>query len=173
MPPLPPTIAVKCKNCVAELQNANMKFCANCGSQIQASPQGNVSNTIPDMSEIKAKLKAPAIGMIVSSGINVLFFLFGLMWLGDQAELRSNLGVLRFLQLLCFVFILAFAFSIFGAVQMMNAKQHGIALTSAILNMLTILCGIPISVPFGIWAFIVLLKPEVKSAFASNSMRSA
>ena len=66
--------------------------------------------------------------------------------------------------------ILAFpvlAFSIYSALQMMNARKHGFAVTSAII---TILSGffpifILIGLPIGIWALIVLQKPEIKSAF--------
>ena len=129
-----------------------------------------MSNAISDMSAVRAKLKLPAIGIIVIAGINLALFLFGLMWLGDVPEFQSAPVFLRAMQTLCILFLLAFAFSIYGAVQMMNARKYGFAITSAIIIILTILCGFPLGFPFGIWALIVLLKPEIKSAFARNSM---
>jgi hypothetical protein len=56
--------------------------------------------------------------------------------------------------------------SIFGAVQMRNLQSYGMAMTGSILSMIPCLAPCCISgLPLGIWAIIVLNKPEVKSAF--------
>ena len=55
-----------------------------------------------------------------------------------------------------------------GGYMMMQGRSWGLALTAAILTMVPCLgpcCGL--FLPVGIWAVIVLMKPEVKRAFQS------
>ena len=54
----------------------------------------------------------------------------------------------------------------FGALRMKSAQSYGLAMTSSILAMIPCLspCCI-LGLPFGIWAIVVLTKPEVKAAF--------
>lgn len=154
-----------CQNCGTQLQEASGRFCASCGSQVvRPNPQGNVSDATSDVSVAKAKLKPPAIAIIVNAGIGLVtcLFVLNLPKAGDATALAVGNTLLT----------LAFpaqAFSIYSALQMMNARKHGFAITSAII---TILSGLQtlIGFPIGIWALIVLLKPEIKSAFARNSM---
>jgi hypothetical protein len=54
----------------------------------------------------------------------------------------------------------------FGGLKMKRLESHGLAVTASILAMLP--CTSPcciIGLPLGIWALVVLSKPEVKSAF--------
>jgi hypothetical protein len=53
-----------------------------------------------------------------------------------------------------------------GAWQMRQLKYYGLGMTSAVLAMLPCHICCLAGLPVGIWAFIVLLKPEVKSAFS-------
>ncbi len=53
-----------------------------------------------------------------------------------------------------------------GAVKMKNLQSYGLAMTASILAMIP--CVSPcclLGLPFGIWALVVLGRPEVKSAF--------
>jgi hypothetical protein len=55
---------------------------------------------------------------------------------------------------------------IIGAVKMKKLESYGLAMTSSILAMIP--CISPcclLGLPFGIWALVVLSKPEVKAAF--------
>jgi hypothetical protein len=55
---------------------------------------------------------------------------------------------------------------LYGALKMRKLENHGMALTSSILAMIP--CVSPccvIGLPIGIWALVVLTKPEVKNAF--------
>jgi hypothetical protein len=55
---------------------------------------------------------------------------------------------------------------IVGALKMRNLQSYGLAMTSSILAMIP--CVSPcclLGLPFGIWALVVLSKPEVKAAF--------
>jgi hypothetical protein len=74
---------------------------------------------------------------------------------------------MKLAQTLCILFFPTLAFSIYGALQMMNARKYGFAIASAIITILSG-CVVVIGFPIGIWALIVLLKPEIKSAFAGN-----
>jgi hypothetical protein len=55
---------------------------------------------------------------------------------------------------------------IFGAMQMRKLKMYGLAMTSSILGMIPCTGCCLVGLPIGIWALIILLKPEVKSAFS-------
>jgi hypothetical protein len=55
---------------------------------------------------------------------------------------------------------------IFGALQMMKLKSYGLAMTSSILGMLPCSFCCIVGLPIGVWSLIVLMKPEVKSAFS-------
>jgi hypothetical protein len=55
---------------------------------------------------------------------------------------------------------------LFGAIKMKRLENHGLAMAASILAMIPCLspCCL-LGLPLGIWALVVLLKPEVKSAF--------
>lgn len=55
---------------------------------------------------------------------------------------------------------------IMGALKMKNLQSYGFAMTAAIIAMIP--CCSPcclLGLPFGIWALVVMMKPEVKAAF--------
>ncbi len=56
---------------------------------------------------------------------------------------------------------------IYGAIQMKNLRNYRAAMTAAIISMIPMLgpCCI-LGIPFGIWALIVLMQPDVKAHFA-------
>lgn len=58
---------------------------------------------------------------------------------------------------------------IFGGIKMKKLQSYGLALTAAIIAMIPCIspCCI-LGLPFGIWALIVLMKPEVKAAFGTG-----
>lgn len=55
----------------------------------------------------------------------------------------------------------------YGGWKMKQLENHGLAVTSSILAIVpcTSPCCFLIGTPIGIWALVVLLKPEIKSAF--------
>lgn len=58
------------------------------------------------------------------------------------------------------------ALVLYGALKMMNLQQYGLAMAASIVAMLPcISLGCCIGLPVGIWSIVVLVKPEVKSAF--------
>jgi hypothetical protein len=65
-------------------------------------------------------------------------------------------GILGFL----FGFVIAF-----GGMKMRQLRGYGVAMAGAVLAMLPCTCCCIVGLPVGIWALIVLMKPEVKAAF--------
>ena len=123
-----------------------------------------------DVSVVGAKLKPPAIAIMISAGISLAVSLFRLMVLQDfPIYSEQQRLILRAVQTLSILSFPALAFSIYGALQMMNGRKHGFAITSAIITILSGFVAL-IGFPIGIWALVVLLKPETKSSFISNSV---
>jgi hypothetical protein len=62
--------------------------------------------------------------------------------------------------------ILVSGLILFGALKMRKLESYGLAMTASILAMIpcTSPCC-PVGLPIGIWALVVLSKPEVKNAF--------
>jgi hypothetical protein len=56
-------------------------------------------------------------------------------------------------------------FVLFGAIQMLRLRNHGVAAVASVVAMLPCQCCCLFGLPFGIWALVVLNKPEVKSQF--------
>ncbi|MBI3200798.1 MAG: hypothetical protein IT377_25935 [Polyangiaceae bacterium] len=122
----------------------------------------------------KSQVAGPAIALMIASGCACLFYLFAtvmvvfaggmsFMGTGDVGS-AAGMGVASLMYLfwalmsgLCFA----------GALRMKAMKNYGLAMTSAVVAVIpctTYVCCM-LMMPFGIWALIVLMKPEVKSAF--------
>ena len=56
-------------------------------------------------------------------------------------------------------------FVLFGAIKMMRLQSYGLVMAATIAAMLPCQCCCLFGLPFGIWALVVLNKPEVKSHF--------
>jgi hypothetical protein len=52
-----------------------------------------------------------------------------------------------------------------GAIQMLRLRSYGLAMASSIIAMLPCNGCCLLGLPFGIWAVVMLAKPEVKDAF--------
>jgi hypothetical protein len=86
----------------------------------------------------------------------------------EQAEMASkvasyvtNAGPAIYVTLL-----LVHGLILFGGIQMLRLRSYGLALASGILGVIP--CASPccvLGIPFGTWALIVLMRPEVKAAF--------
>ncbi len=121
------------------------------------------------------QLKGPAIGLMATAGIGAAFQLLGLvlnlMGVGMGALAQGNQDIPSMLSggigAVFSVIGLIMAVVVFmGASKMKNAESYGFAMAAAIIAMIPCLgpCCL-LGLPFGIWALIVLMKPEVKAAF--------
>lgn len=125
----------------------------------------------------------PAILMMVLASLTILSSLYSLAMGGQQAEQldklfndpnigRSLKDLRPFLEMasnrwLNLIPLLLSGLVMFGALQMRQVKAYGLSLTAAIITafpMCTTCCCL-FGMPIGIWAIVVLMKPEVKAAF--------
>lgn len=130
-----------------------------------------------DTSAAQSKVSGPAIGIIVVGALNILIALAALGYSLMQGNANPHSGNPEFDKmftmmsgpiniLLRGIEVLIGAFIIFGGIKMKKLEAYGLSMAAAIIAMLPCLssCCL-IGIPFGIWAIIVLNKPEVKSAF--------
>lgn len=130
--------------------------------------------------DILQKLKGPAIGLILAGSLNgaisLLTLISGLMRLSgmagdetvptDKAErFGYYVGTFGSYSIALLSLVVA-PLVIYGAVQMMNGKKYGLAKASAILSIIPLTsCCFIVGIPIGIWALVVLVKPEIKAFF--------
>ena len=128
---------------------------------------------------MQEKVNAPAIGLMVTAIIGMLFQLVNILLQilgvgmgalgGGQVEradqmmsmLSGGLGIVFGL-----IGLAIGAVILFGAMKMRKLESYGLSMAAAILAMIPCLspCCI-LGLPLGIWALIVLMKPEVKQSF--------
>jgi hypothetical protein len=129
-------------------------------------------------------VKLPAIFLMISAGLGIvgglgLLGLQGLLsspeqlsWLREEPEILERLkgvaessgGVAGYARSILAAVVSAAI--LFGALKMMRLQNYGWAMAAAILAVIP--CLSPcccLGIPFGIWALVVLSKPEVKAAF--------
>lgn len=129
----------------------------------------------------RSKVQAPAILLIVMGALGLIASLWGFMGhsadqygpLVNNSEVPEgmrNLGSFmanngRWLNL---PNILLSGLTLFGGLKMKELRAYPLALTAAIITLIpclgpnTCCC---IAIPVGIWALVVLMRPEVKGAF--------
>ncbi len=141
------------------------------------SPYGVPPAGGPPTGAARDALSGPAIGLIVTGALGIVFSLFsmvnGLLHRGEPLPAETPEQMRAFLEatqrggpLFNLVPLALSAFVIFGALKMKNVQRFGIAMAAAIVAMIP--CLSPcccIGLPIGIWALVVMNKPEVKSAF--------
>lgn len=119
------------------------------------------------------QVKTPAILMIVFAAISGLCFLFVgvLSLIGSAAPgsgaMKTQIATGVAGLLIYLVRAAVDGFVIFGAIKMMKLESRGLAMTAAILSVIPCFCSscYVLGIPWGIWALVVLNKPEVKAAF--------
>jgi hypothetical protein len=123
------------------------------------------------------RVKGPAIALMITAILGIICQAVGLAnhLLGagalpaqQQAQLPAFVGLLLgpLGTILCVVGILMGVVVLLGALKMKKLEGRALALTASILAMVPGLspCCV-LGLPFGIWALVVLSKPEVKTAF--------
>ena len=130
------------------------------------------------MTDVKAKLQWPAIGLIIVGALNILSALVLILGrivslvkgqqpvITDEDRRMGYMFAGIFFPIVSLISIAAAPVIIFGGVQMLKLRKYSLAVWAAILAVipLTSVCCIP-GIPIGIWALVVLRHPEVKAAF--------
>lgn len=130
------------------------------------------------------RLRAPATALIIAASLNamigLLALLGGLVRLSglsgseqlpsDEAERIGYVSSTVITYGISLLSLLLAPLIIYGAVQMMHGKKYKMARVAAIvaINPFTSCCFL-VSIPMGIWAMILLGKPEIKAVFASDA----
>ena len=130
----------------------------------------------PAGADAAERVKGPAIGLIVVAVLGALVQIVSLIFnlAGASILARSpmpkeawanmfsgTIGVVSGI-----IAILVSGLILFGALKMKNLESYGLAMAASIIAMIP--CFSPccvLGLPIGIWAVVVLSKPEVKSAF--------
>jgi len=142
-------------------------------------PAGATPPAVPPPVNVREMVKVPAILLMVAAAIGVVFcllmILLNLLSTGLSAVMGGGEGqVFNFLSggigiAFDILGIVLAGFIVYGAMQMKDLKNHTMALLAAIIVMVPFLspCCV-VGLPVGIWALVILVKPEVKAAFAQK-----
>jgi hypothetical protein len=127
----------------------------------------------PDVAE---RVKGPAIGLIVTAILGVVAQIASIIFnlAGTSIMARSGMPKEAMTNMLSgavgvvfnVIAILLSGLILFGAMKMKKLESYGLAMAASIIAMIP--CISPcclVGLPIGIWALVVLSKPEVKSAF--------
>ena len=136
-----------------------------------------VMRAIPASDPVGAELvNGPAVGLIVVAIIGVILQIISLVFnlagasflagsrMPNEAWANMFSGAVGVASSI--VGILVSGVILFGGMKMKKLESYGLAMTASIIAMIP--CFSPccvIGLPIGIWALVVLSKPEVKSAF--------
>lgn len=125
-------------------------------------------------------LKGPAIALIVSHGVGVLALLLSFAYnllvsigslampTGDGSEV-FGFFIGTFGMIFNCLALVATVVALVAAIMMLRMKSWGFSLTGAILSVIPCLNGCCLlSMPFGIWAIVILMKDETKAAFRAG-----
>ena len=159
------------------------EFAAELGGGVTGSAPFAAPPAFPSGGDREAALsavKGPAIALIVTASLGILYYLsnFVLVVSGTAATFQqippdAPDWVKSFIEnargpmaAVAGVFISALdGFVLYGAIKMLRLQNFGLAMAAAIIAMVPCQCCCLLGLPFGIWALVVLNKPEVKSQF--------
>jgi len=123
------------------------------------------------------RVRWPAIGLLLTGALGIVSLLGSLAWSFlapaemTQQQMREMPEFMRFLFSPAWlvgsslVDLAVCAIVILGGVQMLRLKSYGLAVASSVLAMIPCFACCCVGLPAGIWALVVLFKPEVKQAF--------
>ncbi len=142
-------------------------------------PRINPASYQPRVLAATDQVNGPAIGLMVTAILGFLATIVGTLWnlLAAGAGFRQpgmNAEMERFVGMFSgtmgvisgIIGFLVAGLILFGALKMKKCESYGWAMTASIIAMIP--CISPcclVGLPIGIWALVVLSKPEVKSAF--------
>jgi hypothetical protein len=135
-------------------------------------PQGG---TKPEVETIRRQVKAPAIGLVIVGALN--WVLFALFFMAYGLKLAGSMGLAPQIDVPAVVLLiplLAMAlngFIIYGALKVMRLERWGVGIVASVLAMIVAPANI-IGLPIGVWALVVLNRPDVRGVFKANRSRS-
>lgn len=145
-------------------------------------PYASPAEVTEDPDVTLKRLRVPAIGLLVLSGVTAIPGIFCLPVLPFLLVHRFIFGYLeRFsykadtLEIALAIPMIISNFAIFiGSWNMRRGRFYKLAYSAAVLSCIPFLsAGVYLGIPFGIWALIVLHRRDVKEAFARNAENQA
>lgn len=130
---------------------------------------------LPSRENVLRTVRPPAIALVVFAVITELMALVGLVWsmvaeASFQDAIASQPEIVRSLNLVLTIAVLVLMpVVLVGGLKMLKLQSHGLALAAAIIALLPLSCCCVIGVPLGVWALVVLLRADVKAAFAAQA----
>jgi hypothetical protein len=130
--------------------------------------------------QARQQVSGPSLGLLITGVVGAAFALLTIMgagwasvagfanrWADDMPSWYEEIFEGVFAMGGAFVELLVAAFIIYAALKMKDLKQWGLAVAASILAMLPCIspCCV-IGLPIGIWCLVILMRPEVKDAFA-------
>lgn len=116
------------------------------------------------------RLKVPAFGLLVSSALDALAILVLLLvgvWAPGSEFDGLSIRTLVF-SLVGIASLVHGAVLALGAAKMFHLQSYRTAVTAAVVAILPFGASSPISLPFGIWALVILAKGDVQDAFSDQ-----
>lgn len=138
-----------------------------------------MNDSMPPAGNVQSQLNGPAMGLIIAGALGLLsqiilllihFGVFALNLPFAGSSMSSGLSMLSgTIGLALRVMGIAVnLFVIYGAMQMRSLKNYNLAIGAAIAAIIPCFSSCPccfLGIGFGVWAIIILVKPEVKAAF--------
>jgi serine/threonine protein kinase len=129
--------------------------------------------TKSELDTIRQNLRRPADGLIIAGGINILCIIPFTLLTGSMILTNSRLlpqaGLDAKVAALSLLVTCMGAVIVYGVMKMKELESYRWAVISTVLAMLPVSPGCVLGVPFGIWALSVLLRKEVRTAFAART----
>jgi hypothetical protein len=129
----------------------------------------------PPSGDPATMVKAPAIAMLITTAVSMairgVILLLNLLGTGLAAAAGGREGIANMVSgamgvITAIIALILGGVIIMGSLKMMKLQNHKMAMTAAVLCMIPCVSPCcPLTIAFGIWAMVVLNKPEVKAAF--------
>lgn len=163
------------------------EFAAALQSQPATSPQTGSGVPVADPERARRLLQGPSLALLLMGTVGLVITLSGFVardWLIDalvratstlpatvpadqlglwKTELSRNLGLRDYARGLAGVVINGVMIA--GALAMRRLENRNLALAAATFALIPCQCCCCVSIPFGIWALLMLNRPEVKQSF--------
>ena len=122
---------------------------------------------------IRQQVRKPADGLLIAGGINILCIIPFTLLMGSMILSRSRLlpqaGLDAKVAGLSLLVTCLGAVIVYSVMRMKELENYKWSVISTILAILPVSPGCVLGVPFGIWALSILLRKEVKKAFADSA----
>jgi tRNA A-37 threonylcarbamoyl transferase component Bud32 len=135
----------------------------------QAAPPSTVSDESSEA--VRQRLRIPAIGLMISGAVNFPFLAlvfvlnFALEWSGTPGNPWMLVAAVTTGTTAVGVILIV------GARQMLRLRSYGWAVACSVLAFVPLSAGFMLGVPMGIWALLVLNRPDTQQAFAAGRKR--